>query len=89
MIQLTSPKLVLTNIDNSQKFWEIAKFLNDKIKFVAIQNAVRDYEMEKIISKTDQYKETYIPHFFCFGNFEVDYYKKKILQLKTFIPLAL
>jgi|TARA_B100001093_G_scaffold520453_2_gene616136 surface carbohydrate biosynthesis protein len=86
LIQLTSPKLVLTNIDNSQKFWEIAKFFNNKIKFVAIQNAVRDYEMDSIIVKTDQFKETYIPHFFCFGNFEVDYYKKKNIAVKNFYP---
>lgn len=44
LIKEINPKIVITSIDNSFKFSDLAKLFNEKIKFVAIQNANRwDY----------------------------------------------
>ena len=49
LITKINPKVVLTNIDNSVKFSELAKFFQNKINFVAIQNATRNPEREKFL----------------------------------------
>ena len=41
VIQIISPKIVITFSDNNFKFFEIAKLLNNKINFFAIQNGAR------------------------------------------------
>ena len=41
LLEIIKPKVVLTIIDNSFKFSEIAKILEKKITFVAIQGAAR------------------------------------------------
>ena len=47
LIKVIKPKIVLTTIDNSWKFHEIAKSLRkEKIDFLAIQNAAR-YDLEE------------------------------------------
>ena len=37
LIQIVSPKVVITYIDNSMKFYDIANTMHKKIKFCAIQ----------------------------------------------------
>ena len=44
LIELIEPKAVITNIDNSFKFSEVAKILEKKAIFIAVQNAKR-YEL--------------------------------------------
>ena len=39
LLEKINPKIVITSIDNSLKFAELAKLLSKKIKFAAIQNA--------------------------------------------------
>ena len=77
-----NPKIVLTAIDNSIKFSEIAKILHKKICFIAVQNAARyDYDKfallfkKKIIQKNLNEKY-FIPHYYCFGEFEKKNCKK-------------
>ena len=41
LIETIKPKIVITFIDNSFQFSNVAKILNKKIKFIAIQNAFR------------------------------------------------
>ena len=44
VIKIINPKIIVTSIDNSFKFSDLAKLLSKKIKFFAIQNAKRlDY----------------------------------------------
>ena len=81
LIQIVSPKVILTFSDNSLKFSEIAKRMQNKDKhFFAIQNGAR-YDLKRYIHKfreklvkEDMTKKIYIPNFFCFGQFEVDDY---------------
>ena len=41
IIDIVSPKIILTFIDNSFKFSDLAKLREKKCKFIAIQNGVR------------------------------------------------
>ena len=91
LIEIINPKVVLTFIDNSIKFHEVAKFLEKKIIFCAIQNGAR-YDIKRLkhkflkkIEKQDLTKKFYIPNFFCFGEFEKDDYNKNDIKVKNFI----
>ena len=85
-----NPKIVLTAIDNSIKFSEIAKILHKKICFIAVQNAARyDYDKfallfkKKIIQKNLNEKY-FIPHYYCFGELEKKNCKKNNIKVKKF-----
>ena len=90
MLEVIKPKVVLTFIDNSYKFSDVAKILEKKIKFVAIQNASRldviehDYLFKKKYHKFNLNNKLYIPFFFCFGQHEIDIYKKFKVKVKKF-----
>ena len=90
LLEIVRPKVVLTFVDNSLKFFDIAKIFNKKINFVAIQNGARHdlkiykhlYKAKKINS--DLTKNYYIPNFLCFGQFEIDDYKENEIKVKNF-----
>ena len=84
IIRIINPKIILTYIDNSPLYHHFALLLKSKIKFIAIQNAARyeikiqDYfEKKKIKSKKHKYNFYCIPYFCCFGQHEINSYKKK------------
>jgi len=94
IIEIINPKLVLTVIDNSFKFHEVAKFLEKKFIFCAIQNGAR-YDIKRFkrkflkkIIKEDLSKKFFIPNFFCFGEFEKDDYGKNNIEVKNFIKVG-
>ena len=90
LLEIINPKVVLTNIDNSQRFFDLAKLLDKKINFMAIQNASRwdldeyQYRYKKNMIKFDFSKNFYIPNFFCFGQLEIDHYKRYGIKVKNF-----
>jgi len=94
LLEIVRPKVVLTKIDNSQKFFDIAKIFDKKINFVAIQNAARyDLKIFKHLYKvkknnSDLTKNYYIPNFLSFGQFEIDDYKKKGIKVKNFYKVG-
>ena len=68
-----NPKVVITLIDNSTDFYIISKFLQKKIKFIALQSASRSvtwlpYKWTKKI---------FIPEFYTYGLFDKKIYLKK------------
>lgn len=87
LIETIKPKIVITFIDNSFQFSNVAKILNKKIKFIAIQNAFRldvlenQYLFKKKLRKFNLNKKFFIPYFFCLGQFEIDLYKR--YKIKT------
>lgn len=95
LIKFINPKIVITFIDNSFKFFEIAKRMQSKkINFFAIQNGAR-YDLnrykhlyKKKILKEDFTKKFFIPNFFCFGDYEIEEYKEKNIDIKKFIPVG-
>ena len=94
VIEVISPKIILTNIDNSWQFSEIAKILHDKFKFFAIQNGSRydfkryEHQFKQGIYKKNINKIFFIPNLLCFGDFEIDDYKKFQIQVKNFYPVG-
>lgn len=90
LIKIINPKIILTFIDNSSKFFKIAKTLEKEIIFLAIQNSARyDFKVNKykflnqLISRDDN-KNFYLPHYICFGGLEkYDSYKYN-LKIKNF-----
>lgn len=94
LLEIIEPKIVLTFIDNSLKFFDVAKILDNKIYFIAIQNGARYdlkiqkhlYETKKI--KSDLNKNFYIPYFMCFGELEIEDYKKNAIQVKNFYKVG-
>ena len=68
-----NPKVVITFIDNSSDFHIISRFLQKKIKFIAIQNATR--EVQWLPKKWT--KKFYIPEYYCFGSFDKKLFLKK------------
>ena len=94
LLEITSPKVVLTNIDNSFKFSDLARILDKKMNFVAIQNASRfeikenKFRYKKNKTKSDFNKNYYIPNFLCFGQFEIDHYKQHKIKVKNFFKVG-
>jgi len=94
LIEIIKPKIVVTFIDNSFKFYNVAKILEDKAKFIAIQNAARYdlketstlYNSKKI--PNDINKKIYIPEFLCFGDYEKDLYQEVGGIVKKFSPVG-
>ena len=92
-----NPKLVITYIDNSYKFSEVAlryNKINKNIKFVAIQNGARyeilenDYLFRKKIRKENYNKKFFIPVLFSLGNYEREIYKKLNINVSKNIPIG-
>ena len=88
LIEMINPRIVLTSIDNSFKFSDLARLLDKKIKFIAIQNANRfDFELneyrlkKKLINKDLNKNYYYVPHYLCFGQNEIEEIKKYNLNI--------
>lgn len=94
LIDIVKPKVIITTIDNSLKFFEICKIFHKKINFIAIQNASRyDIKLNHYLYKSrlvnfDINRKYFITNFFCFGRYEMDLYKKYKVQIKNFIPIG-
>ena len=94
LVELIKPKAVITNIDNSLKFSDVAKILEKKTNFIAIQGAARYdllefnylYNTKKI--KHNFLKKFYIPNLLCFGDYEKELYNKLNIIVKNIYPVG-
>ena len=90
ILKVINPKLVITFSDNSFKFSEISKILEKKMKFVAIQNAIRldyienNYSYKNKIIKYNLNKKIYLPHIFTHGQYDIDLFKRLKIKIKRF-----
>ena len=91
LVKVIDPSILITYIDNSPRFHILAKLFRNKIKFLAIQNSIRDLEInineytkKKKISFADYNKNYFVPHLFCYGQYEIDFCKKKNIKIKNF-----
>ena len=97
IIYIINPKVVITYIDNSLKFSEVAfrfRKINKRIKFIAVQNGSR-YEIlenqflfKNNIIKKDINKKFYIPTFLTFGKYENQIYKKLKIKVTRSQPVG-
>ena len=90
IIEVVNPKIIITHIDNSLKFSDLAKKLHKKVHFLAIQNAYRaeiaehKFRYKNKIVSVDYTKRFFLPNLLCFGKFEVNLYKKYKIKVKNF-----
>ena len=84
LIKNISPKLVLTNVENSSDFHIAAKaFENKKIKFLAIQTS--DLTGTNYLQKNKkESKIFYIPEFLCFSAYEKEIFTTSEKKIKIF-----
>ena len=94
LIELIRPRVVITNIDNSFKFSDVAKILEKKTNFIAIQNASRydllayNYFYNTKKMKHNILEKFYIPNLFCFGDYERELYNKLNIKAKNIYPIG-
>ena len=81
LIEIISPKFVITQIDNSVDFYLTARIFKNRIKFIAVQNANRGDTVWSPIEKT---KKIFIPEFLCFGGYDEHLYRKKKCNVGKF-----
>ena len=82
LIKTISPKVVITNVENSSDFHISAKIFSDsKIKFLAVQNC---FWMKQEIIELEQSVRVYIPEFLCFSLYEEQMFDKSICNVKKF-----
>lgn len=94
LIKSISPKLIITLEDNSLEFSKLAKILNNKYIFIAVQNSARYFGQyrklfEKNILKKNPNNSLYLPNYFCFGDHEVNETKKENIKVKNYFPVGL
>jgi len=94
LLEIINPKVVLTTIDNSYKFSDVARILDQKMTFIAIQNAARidihetKYLYGKKKIESDFTEKLYIPNFLCFGQYEIDQYRGYKIKVKNFFKIG-
>ena len=93
LIELIKPKVVMTTSDLSYNFSDVAKILEKKIHFIAVQSALLHdflewdylYKTKKI--QQDMLKRFYIPNLFCRGDHEIDTWKQYV-NVKSFYTVG-
>ena len=79
------PAIVITFIDNSDLFYELARANHRRMRFLAIQNGARYDVVEMAPGAASR---IFIPEFACFGEYEEDLYSGKGAQVGRFIPIG-
>ena len=94
ILELINPKVVLTFIDNSEIFSNLAILLEKKIVFLAIQNAARydfirnKYLFDKKKIRHNPNKNFYLPHYISLGKIEQEDSKKYNIRIKNIYPIG-
>lgn len=92
VINQINPKIIFTFIDNSFKFSIFSQKKNKKYNFLALQNGARyEHKIYNQLTKKkikNNFKRFFIPYFLCFGQHEINDYKKNKQQIKKFIKVG-
>lgn len=80
LIKVINPKAIITFVDNNFAFFKLSKKLESRYRFIAIQNAHRDFFD---YSELDL-KKIYIPEYFCFSQFTKDHFNSLKIKVKKF-----
>ena len=94
VIKYINPKVAITFIDNSFKFSDLAKILHKDYPFIAVQQSSRydfarhKYELKRKLRKENLLKNFFIPNLLCFGQHEIDDYKKYKLNIGKFFKVG-
>lgn len=83
-VEYIKPRVVMTWVDDSRAFHYIS-LIYKNAEFFAVSNGFR-YEYPAVIPENG-YKIS-MPHYICYGQFEVDLYKKYGHQIKNYHPVG-
>ena len=82
VIKIINPKIVITNVDNSEDFHITSKLLKKtNIRFIAIQHAHRGDTLWK---NQEELKKIHIPEFFCFSNFDKKIHEERNCKIDRY-----
>ena len=85
LINQIDPKFVITTIDNSLSFSILTRYFENKIKFIAIQNATRG----DFYKNTNDYnKSLYYTNYMGLSIFDFELIQKKNIKVKNFFPIG-
>ena len=85
LLRRLAPAIVVTYIDNSELFHEVARANHRRMRFLAIQNGARYDVVEMAPGAASR---IFIPEFACFGEYEKNLYSGKGAQVGRFIPIG-
>jgi len=85
VIRRLNPAIVVTYIDNSDLFYQVARANYQRMRFLAIQNGAR-YDVVEMSAKAA--RRIFIPEFACFGEYEKDLYLSKGARVDRFVPIG-
>jgi len=85
LLRRLDPAIVITYIDNSELFHEVARVNHRHMRFLAIQNGAR---VDVVEMSPQAARRIFIPEFACFGEYERDLYSQKGAQIGRFIPIG-
>jgi hypothetical protein len=85
LIRQFAPKIVITYIDNSEVFHDVARADHGCRRYLAIQNAAR-YDLLEL--SPEEARRIFIPEFACFGGYERDVYTTRGACVDRFYPLG-
>ena len=81
IIEEINPEIVITRIDNSYEFSYLTNYFNNKIKFIAVQNATRG---DLIENKNKKNKYISLSNYVCLSQFDIDAIKSKSINVKKY-----
>ena len=82
LIDQVNPKFVITTIDNSITFSILAKYFENKIKFIAIQNATRK---DFAYINQSQKKKFYFTNYLGLSEFDHSFMRNNGIKVKNYI----
>jgi len=85
VLRRLNPAIVITYIDNSDLFYDVAFMNYQRMRFLAVQNGARYDTVEMPIKAA---RRIFIPEFACFGEYEKDLYLSKGAHVDRFIPVG-
>lgn len=85
LIRQHAPRIVVTYIDNSELFHEVARADHRNRRYLAIQNAAR-YDVLEL--SPEGARRIFIPEFACFGEYERDLYTRRGAQVGRYHPVG-
>ena len=86
LIRRIAPKIVITNIHDSEDFHIISKIFHNEIKFIAIQTYTP--AMHNTMFSEKAKKNFFIPKFFCYGEYDKIFYEKKKVNIGSYEPVG-
>ena len=82
LIKVIAPKIVITNISDSEDFHIVSKILNNEIKFMAVQT-YNPTMYDKMFS-AEAKNFFFIPKLFCYGECDELFYKNKKVNIGAY-----